>query len=156
METPKRKPPTPEGIAYGERVKAARLYAKLSQDDLAVAALCSQQNIGAIESGQHQSSSYTVRIAHACKVSCWWLETGEGGMLDSDIPMSQPERTLLIDYRAIDTEEGKSHVRANIRYWREVRSPGGGAKRLQRKRVTKPPSQEDARRVTKGRGNKGG
>lgn len=67
-------------MKYGDRLKAARQYAKLSQATLAELVKISQANISKLEVGEATGSEYTVQIAMACNVSPEWLATGVGSM----------------------------------------------------------------------------
>lgn len=67
---------------YGERLKKARLHAKLSQAELAERAKVSQANISKLENGDATGSEYTVQLAVACNVCPIWLATGEGDMIN--------------------------------------------------------------------------
>lgn len=65
---------------YGERVKSARLNAKLSQAELGRQIGSSAQAIQYLEEPDNaaQGSHKTAHIAHICGVNALWLETGEG------------------------------------------------------------------------------
>jgi len=67
---------------FGQRLKQARKYAKLSQDALAKRVGISQGTMSELER-YYSSSSYTVQIAKECGVSAVWLATGEGEMIPS-------------------------------------------------------------------------
>lgn len=67
-------------MKFSERVKAARLYAKLSQEDLALAVGCTQGLISKIERGDQEETSLTVKIARTCNVNPDWLEDETGPM----------------------------------------------------------------------------
>lgn len=60
-------------MIYGERLKAARLHAKLSQAELAELAKVSQANISKLEKGDATGSEYTVQFATACNICPIWL-----------------------------------------------------------------------------------
>ena len=68
--------------AFGERVKKARLHAKLTQHALAKALGTAQSTIAEME-WTAESSGYTAQISDACKVSASWLATGRGTMLSA-------------------------------------------------------------------------
>lgn len=53
----------------GERVKSARKYAKLSQEELALAVGCTQGAISKIERGDQNDSGLLIKIAKACNVN---------------------------------------------------------------------------------------
>ena len=65
----------------GERIKAARQYASLTQKQLADAAKVEQPLISQLERGKTQKTAYLTHIAKACRVSAQWLATGEGEMV---------------------------------------------------------------------------
>lgn len=65
----------------GERIKAARQYASLTQKQLADAAKVEQPLISQLERGKTQKTAYLTHIAKACRVSAQWLATGEGDMV---------------------------------------------------------------------------
>lgn len=68
-------------MEYKERIKKARAYAGLKQDQLADAVGVKQASISDLETGKSQSSSYSASIAKACGVDPVWLETGKGDMI---------------------------------------------------------------------------
>ena len=72
---------------YGERIKAARDYAKLTQPQLAekLDGKITQQGISYLESGDAYGSEFTVQIANVCGVDSTWLATGEGDMVNTDL-----------------------------------------------------------------------
>lgn len=77
-------------MIFGQRIKAARKYANLTQEQLAerVRQLADnekfkQQTIQRIESGKISSSGYVALIAKATGTNAVWLTTGEGIMLES-------------------------------------------------------------------------
>lgn len=71
------------GMRYGERLKAARNHAGLSQQQVADAAGCSQPNVQMLEASQTASGSeFTVQFAKACGVRPEWLAMEQGDMVD--------------------------------------------------------------------------
>jgi len=70
--------------SIGQRVKAARKYAGLTQVQLADKAKMDQTTISKLEKGHNAKSAFCVRIAVACGVSPVWLETGQGDMLPKE------------------------------------------------------------------------
>ena len=70
--------------SIGQRVKAARKYAGLTQVQLAEKAKMDQTTISKLEKGHNAKSAFCVRIAVACGVSPVWLETGQGDMLPKE------------------------------------------------------------------------
>lgn len=67
---------------FSERIKAARLHAKLSQEELALAIGVSQGLISKIERGDQDETASIVKIAKVCGVSPFWLDTEEGEMVE--------------------------------------------------------------------------
>nr|WP_280140202.1 XRE family transcriptional regulator [Azotobacter beijerinckii] len=65
---------------FGQRLRAARKFAGLTQVQLAAAVGMDQTTISDLERGKSGSSSFCASIAAACGVSALWLETGDGGM----------------------------------------------------------------------------
>jgi SOS-response transcriptional repressor LexA len=70
--------------SIGQRVKAARTYAGLTQVQLAEKAKMDQTTISKLEKGHNAKSAFCVRIAVACGVSPVWIETGQGDMLPKE------------------------------------------------------------------------
>lgn len=62
----------------GKRVKARRLYLKLSQTQLAGLADMSQGDISKIERGDSQQTSKIAQLAAALQCNAYWLATGNG------------------------------------------------------------------------------
>lgn len=69
-------------MRYGERLKAARKHAGLTQVQLAERAGVAQATVSELEHSQAQGSAFTVQFARACGVSPDWLATGAGVMVD--------------------------------------------------------------------------
>lgn len=65
-------------MSIGRRVREARLYAQLSQEQLAGSVGVKQGTISELEMGQSKSSTHLIMIAHLCKVDPFWLLTGQG------------------------------------------------------------------------------
>lgn len=68
------------GMRYGERLKAARLYAELTQMELAERCGIAQPTISELEATDG-GSAYTTRLARACGVSPDWLADEIGGWI---------------------------------------------------------------------------
>lgn len=67
---------------FGQRLKAARDHAGLTQADLEAKSGVGQQAISKIERSNDQDSSlFTVQLALACGVRPEWLALGEGPMV---------------------------------------------------------------------------
>lgn len=71
-------------MKYGQRLKAARRHAKLSQEQLAekIGNVTSQANISYLENSDATGSEYTVQFADACGVRPMWLAEEQGDMVD--------------------------------------------------------------------------
>lgn len=81
---------------FGERLRAARRYAKLSQTQLGDAVGLAQSTIAEAER-THQGSSKTAQIAAVTGVSPTWLATGEGAMIASQPPHAAEVRKEYAD-----------------------------------------------------------
>lgn len=134
MDQLQRKPRTPEGIALGARIKAARDDADLTQGQVAAVAGCSQQMIGDLERGKYQKSAYLVGIAAACGVSASWLATGRGDMHASDIPFTPTQRRAAIAFAQLP-EFGQPKVLEFLEVWKKT--PVEGTKPALVRRVTR-------------------
>lgn len=70
-------------MKYGERLKLAREYAKLTQAELAErCGAGSQVNISKLERSNADGSEFTVQYATACGVRPEWLAMEQGEMID--------------------------------------------------------------------------
>lgn len=85
-------------MKYGERLKAARLHAKLTQSGLAAAAgVGGQRNVSKLETSDADGSEFTVQYAIACGVSPYWLATGAGEMIEKNYASDHRiERALML------------------------------------------------------------
>lgn len=70
-------------MRYGQRLKTAREYAKLTQAQLAELAGITQPNVSQLENGEGDGSFYTAQFAEACGVNALWLATEKGEMVNS-------------------------------------------------------------------------
>lgn len=68
------------GMLYGERLKAARKFACLTQKELAERSGVTQPTISQLETSEADGSMFTAQFADACKVSALWLATERGEM----------------------------------------------------------------------------
>jgi len=68
-------------MKLGDRLKLAREHANLTQEELGLRAQCGQAVVSKIERGDQDTSAYVVKLAYACNVNPYWLDTGEGDML---------------------------------------------------------------------------
>lgn len=92
-------------MTIGERVKKARMYARLSQAELGKRVGVTQQALGRLENNQADTTRALALIAVECKVSPRWLATGQGDMLDGSQPteavaLSSRELALIANCRA--------------------------------------------------------
>lgn len=70
-------------MQIGDRVKAVREYFGLSQADLAKKISVERSTVSLIERKQRNATERTIRdICRELNVSRYWLETGEGEMLE--------------------------------------------------------------------------
>lgn len=87
---------------FGERLKTARLFAGLTQEQLGLLAECGQALVSRIERGDQDSTSYVVKLAQACGVRAEYLDSGELPMISTYTPaLSDPKIAQLI--RELDT-----------------------------------------------------
>ena len=86
---------------YGGRFKIARKYADLTQQELANQVGISQAAVHKLEANQFKSSRNTIKIAKACNVDPFWLETGEGKMAVGE--NLAPER-IITNHHDIDQQ----------------------------------------------------
>lgn len=66
-----------------ERIKSARIHAKLTQKALALKAGVEQPVISQLETGKNLQSAHLPKIAHACGVSAIWLSENIGPMISA-------------------------------------------------------------------------
>lgn len=66
-----------------ERIKSARIHAKLTQKALAFKAGVEQPVISQLETGKNLQSAHLPKIAHACGVSAIWLSENIGQMINT-------------------------------------------------------------------------
>jgi SOS-response transcriptional repressor LexA len=66
-----------------ERIKSARIHAKLTQKALALKAGVEQPVISQLETGKNLQSAHLPKIAHACGVSAIWLSENIGQMINT-------------------------------------------------------------------------
>jgi transcriptional regulator with XRE-family HTH domain len=92
---------------FNRRVLAAREYAKLTQEDLAKQAGCSQGTIDKLENRAADGSVYTVQIAQACNVSPYWLSAKV-----DHAPMLQPSG-MSVD--ALTVGIAWSHLKGSVK-----------------------------------------
>ena len=103
-------------MTYGERLRAARLRAGMTQGDLAKAVnyVCQQSNISKLERTDPAGSEYTVHFARALKVDPAWLAMGIGSMERVKEPIEllpDLEQRLLKAFRGLTEEQKENAVR---------------------------------------------
>lgn len=71
-------------MRYGERLRAARIHANLTQQALAdrINNVCTQENISKLERSDATGSEFTAQFAEACGVRAMWLAEEQGEMID--------------------------------------------------------------------------
>jgi len=83
-------------MKYGERLKTARLHAKLTQAELAQKAkIGTQENVSKLERKEAEGSEFTVHYAIACGVRPEWLALEAGEMVTSDYTQDPRLTTAL-------------------------------------------------------------
>lgn len=100
---------------FGERLRAARKYAKLTQQELATTSGVPQQTISKIERGDQDTSSHTVHLAVACGVRPQWLAMEEGPMTDTYVTDQPRQKAMMIlqempDYAVDDAIKGLATI----------------------------------------------
>lgn len=100
---------------FGKRLRAARKYAQLTQEELAEKSGVPQQTISKLERGDQDTSSHTVHLAVACGVRPQWLAMEEGPMIDtyeSDRPRHTAWKILqeIPDYAIDDAIKGLATI----------------------------------------------
>lgn len=88
---------------FGQRLKAARTAAKISQAKLAYKVGMAQATICELENDRYPSSSFTPRLAEVLKVSSIWLADGRG---PKNGPDSQSEDEIVRERSARETARG--------------------------------------------------
>lgn len=68
-------------LTFGQRLRAARKNAKLTQAGTAKKAGMSQSTLSELESDEYPTSTFTPRLAHIYGVSARWLADGDGPMV---------------------------------------------------------------------------
>ena len=101
---------TVHSMKYGERLKCAREYAKLTQNELVLKLekIISQAGISYLESSDATCSEFTVQFANACGVNASWLATEEGDMLT----YSNDDRIALEIAHGLGAQERRAWYRA--------------------------------------------
>lgn len=90
----------------GERLKAAREHAGLTQQELESRTGVKQATISKIELGKSETTTFAVQLAVACGVRAEWLALGLGKMQEG---LKPDETALLEKYRESDAA-GKTAI----------------------------------------------
>lgn len=110
----------------GDRLKQARAYAKISQEELALRLNASQSLISKIERGEQDETTLIVKIAKICGVSIEWMDSGEGEMLETGYIISQtPEAQLLKVMQNMDAATKYQLVKIGITLAEPAEKPNG-------------------------------
>lgn len=118
-----------ENMKFSERLKAARLHANLSQEELALRLNASQSLISKIELGHQEESTLVVKMAKACGVSTDWLDSGEGNMLEKlYITNTTPEAQLFKVMQNMDAATKYQLVKIGITLAEPAEKPNGTQK----------------------------
>lgn len=78
------------------RIKRARKHAGLNQTELAERVGLSQQQISSLETGAAEETTALVKIARVCGVNPFWLDSGEGAMLDPLVRTDEALRQVAL------------------------------------------------------------
>jgi transcriptional regulator with XRE-family HTH domain len=97
-------------MRYGERLKAARDHAKLSQAQLAEQCGIQQPTVSYLENPKSKAtgSEFTARFARACGVSVDWLSDEIGAMMPA---LSEPAQQMLAILSTMTEREQYRFVR---------------------------------------------
>lgn len=95
-------------MTLGERLRAARKHAGLTQVELETKSGVPQQTISKIERGDADTSAFVVRLAVACGVRPEWLDMESGSMVSEEI--SEDARKIARSYDLL-AEEKKAAYR---------------------------------------------
>jgi len=103
-------------MRFSERLRLAREYAKLSQEELSTRAGVKQGTISKIERGDSESSTFTVHLALACGVRPEWLAMEVGEMTGASTHTAQTPATYQVkdpiqdDLAALDKLEANAYL----------------------------------------------
>lgn len=85
-----------QNMEFGDRLRAAREAARLTQEELAKKSGVKQGTISKIERGDADSSTFTVQLAVACGVRPEWLAMESGEMTDGLYARDPKARAVLL------------------------------------------------------------
>lgn len=98
-------------MGYGQRLKAAREAAGLTQAQLAEKAGVSQPTISQLENSETTDGSiYTAQFAHHCGVSAIWLADEIGNMVPTGIYVSDPRVAAIASTLLHAMEDGQEYL----------------------------------------------
>lgn len=103
-------------MEFSARLKQARDYANLSQEELSTRSGVKQGTISKIERGDSESSTFTVQLALACGIRPEWLAMGLGDMTGQPTLATQPVAAYEIrdpiqdDLAALDKFEADAYT----------------------------------------------
>jgi transcriptional regulator with XRE-family HTH domain len=95
-------------MTLGQRIRAARKHAGLTQVQLAEAAGISQQTVSLLETDQQDESASVVAIARACNVNPFWLQLEEGHMLDPMLRTGEALRSTVVAMEPLDSRDQRA------------------------------------------------
>jgi len=96
-------------MSLGERLRKARLTARLTQRQLAEKAGVTQQMVSRLETGKAHGTTDIVRLAIACEANPEWLATGEGDMVEAS-----DSRALMEDIESLP-DAGRAAIKQMIK-----------------------------------------
>lgn len=82
-------------MTFAERFIKARHHAQLSQTELALRLGCTQGLISKIERGDQNETALIVKMANLCKVNPFWLDSGDGAMIEPLYNLSNQQSHVL-------------------------------------------------------------
>lgn len=96
------------GMTIGQRIRAARKEAGMTQGELAAKVGIKQPTLSELESGDSAGSTYLPAIAAALGLNALWLQTEKGPKYP--IQSITPREMLLITAYREATDEGKTFI----------------------------------------------
>jgi transcriptional regulator with XRE-family HTH domain len=83
------------GMSIGERIRAARKRAGMTQPELAKKVGMKQATLSQLETGESKTTRLIGSIAHHLGVNALWLETGRGEPVLVNAPAAEPAPRFL-------------------------------------------------------------